>query len=389
MAIVQYSGLITQIRGKLGGSVLSKFNGGFSMYRKANPSKFGSDTQQQVRSYFSAFAGTWRTLTGSQRNDWNFVALNTPLYNRLGELRPISGFAYFIKYNQFLRDAGQGIVADVAVDLAPAYALSLAVSNFSASPGLARFQIDTLDIQLTTISNSADANTAIIYASLPKAYTDFKYFQSWYRVAFLNLPANLGVAAVQNFQLVGIEMPKGWRVFDLGDIAFRCEVVNKSSAQFSASTLAYDSVVVVPPTIFPRLLCPAAIEDECSPNKFQGEMYWLIYWNRQNPQSNPNLFEIQLSAAFSNVTLEQANTLNYGAMFTQPILGPTQQLPHYFTVTTVQTDPLNAGPALLAALGGNFPVQAIGYFVYLRTRTRLLTGGPWSSYQYQAFSYSD
>lgn len=382
MARIEYSGLISQIRGKIAGTVFSKFQGGFSAYRKGSPRKQGSQAQQQVRNYFYAFATAWKTLTETQRENWRFVAAETPLYDRLGILRPINGFAYFVKFNQFLAGWMPVPQVEVTTDLEPAYPTTIVADPATFSISDTGWILDDLPITLTTLGDSVYPNLALIYFSQPIPYSDIVYHGTWYKAAAIQIAANLGADEEIEETLTGIIMPKGFRSFPGALHRMKVELIAIDSAQFAASALADVESDPDPFSFFPRLLAPNVPDDENTPQYYIGEWYWSLYWERQNEQSNPLLFEIEVSAAYSNVPLEDAHTLDYGFMFLEPItlLGAG---PFYWTA--ISNDSYDIGQLLFAAIGSPPGIPNTSWFIYQRYRTRLLSGGGWSPYGYQQF----
>jgi hypothetical protein len=237
MARIEYTGLVSQIRGKIAGTVFSKFQGGYSAYRKGSPRKQGSQAQQLVRNYFYAFAAAWKTLTETQRNDWRFVAANTPLYDRLGILRPINGFAYFVKFNQFLAGFMPTPQVSVTTDLEPAYPTSIiaAPATFSISP--TGWILDDLEITLTTLGNSVYPNLALVYFSQPIPYNDIVYHGTWYKAAAVPIAANIGASEEIPILLEDVVMPAGFRSNPGALHMMKVVMIAIDSAQFASSAL--------------------------------------------------------------------------------------------------------------------------------------------------------
>jgi len=83
MARIKYSGLISDLRGKLGSTVASVWKSGIG-YVKMMPTSVNnpnSTRQDVMRSVFSEFSKKWNdTLTAAERADWETYALTKPGY---------------------------------------------------------------------------------------------------------------------------------------------------------------------------------------------------------------------------------------------------------------------------------------------------------------------
>lgn len=97
MAVVQYSAIVTQLRGKLGGSVFNKSKNAFTLQKKQQQPKGARGFQSEVRNYFSKFQRTWKALTEVQRTNWQTCANNNPTRDRFGNLTTLSGYNQFVK----------------------------------------------------------------------------------------------------------------------------------------------------------------------------------------------------------------------------------------------------------------------------------------------------
>lgn len=85
------------MRGKLGGSVFNKSRNSYTLQRKQQQPVGSRGRQDGVRNSFGEFQRTWKSLTPSQRVNWQTAAENNPTRDRFGNLTVLSG------YNQFLK----------------------------------------------------------------------------------------------------------------------------------------------------------------------------------------------------------------------------------------------------------------------------------------------
>lgn len=112
-ALIKMSGIgITEASGKLGGTVFSRGRGGAYVRNRVMPSNPQTIAQQAVRSAFAAISSAWRSLTQTQRDEWNAITADYPTKNRLGETKILSGKALFQKLNMNLSLANEPIALE-------------------------------------------------------------------------------------------------------------------------------------------------------------------------------------------------------------------------------------------------------------------------------------
>ena len=99
MAIVQYSALVNQIRGKLNGSTLSRNRSVNTLYRKGQPTRSASQKQTDRRSIFSTVQRLWKTLTPALRTDYEAAAQNNPTTDRFGNPVTLTGYQHYMRIN--------------------------------------------------------------------------------------------------------------------------------------------------------------------------------------------------------------------------------------------------------------------------------------------------
>lgn len=78
MAQIKFGAFVTDMRGKIGGSVFSKNKNGAYAKNKVTPSNPQSGAQMAVRNLLAGFAQQWRTLTETTRQGWIDGAVNFP-----------------------------------------------------------------------------------------------------------------------------------------------------------------------------------------------------------------------------------------------------------------------------------------------------------------------
>lgn len=97
MAVIQYSALVTQLRGKLGGSQFNKGHAGYSLQRKSTPTIRQTPAQLRQRQIVSQVQRSWKEETEQRKNQAAQAAISNPTYNRLGQQVVLSGYNHYVK----------------------------------------------------------------------------------------------------------------------------------------------------------------------------------------------------------------------------------------------------------------------------------------------------
>jgi len=112
MAIITPSALISNIKGKIGGTVFQGSTQGISMRNKPTKLGVGSQSQQRIRQINAQLNYSWSTMTNDQRNVWS--AFNT-FVNGVGKsanqkITANSGRMQFMSVNFFCLLYGKSII---------------------------------------------------------------------------------------------------------------------------------------------------------------------------------------------------------------------------------------------------------------------------------------
>lgn len=97
MAKITFSGLVSNITGKLGGDILRKGRSGVTLMDKYQPSGTGSSRQRIHRGRINNYSGQWYSLTSQQKDLWGKYASLSP--------GVMTGFDAYIKLNIRLASA--------------------------------------------------------------------------------------------------------------------------------------------------------------------------------------------------------------------------------------------------------------------------------------------
>lgn len=101
LLLVKWSGIgLTDGRGKVGGTVLSKSRSGATARNKVTPINRRTSRQSAIRAVFASFSQQFRTLTTAQITAWNNAAQNGfSLRNIFGDTVQMSGLNLFVRLN--------------------------------------------------------------------------------------------------------------------------------------------------------------------------------------------------------------------------------------------------------------------------------------------------
>lgn len=113
MAKIQFGVVVTDARGKLGGSQFSLNRSGAILQRKCQQRKGATQAQSSVRSGFSYLARFWRTLSVSDKNSNSDAAVNYPYVDKFGNTRYFNGYQLLLRSNLNRRYSGLGPISVV------------------------------------------------------------------------------------------------------------------------------------------------------------------------------------------------------------------------------------------------------------------------------------
>lgn len=130
MAVIQYTAVVNQIRGKLNGSVFNRSRNANTLQRKQQQSKGQKGYQSAPRSGFSFIQRAWKNLEPARHSDWGLTAANNPARDRFGDLTILSGYNQFIKANMFRHTAGLSILS--TPDTSPATGVDVVQDNLES-----------------------------------------------------------------------------------------------------------------------------------------------------------------------------------------------------------------------------------------------------------------
>lgn len=107
---VKFSALVSDMRGKLNGSVASRNRSSSYLRNKVTPVNPNTSYQQAIKNRLTTRAQAWRGLTQAQRDSFNSAVSGFAKTNIFGDLRSPSGFNLYCLLNSNLVNAGQSVI---------------------------------------------------------------------------------------------------------------------------------------------------------------------------------------------------------------------------------------------------------------------------------------
>lgn len=114
MAKIKLSAIVSEMRGKLNGSVFSKNRGGAYLRTKVTPVNPQSLAQGSVRALLTTLSQSWRGLTEAKRLAWNSAVSQFTSTDIFGDIKTPSGINLYNKLNLNL-----GAIGEAAIDTPP------------------------------------------------------------------------------------------------------------------------------------------------------------------------------------------------------------------------------------------------------------------------------
>jgi len=116
MANIKFSAILSDVRGKLNGSIFSRNHYGPVIKTTFTPSNPQSTPQMTERNKVSELAAHWRELSQSQRNAWYLLADELIKKNSVGEKKAPAGYNLFISHNLNLFNCAASEIDDANSD---------------------------------------------------------------------------------------------------------------------------------------------------------------------------------------------------------------------------------------------------------------------------------
>lgn len=161
MALVQVSGLISNIKGSIGGTTFSNTRAGLVAKRRLPGLRLPNTKQAGALNSSMVITNQWNALSSEQREVFNDYALANTYTSRYGLIKPLTGYQWYKQLAQAaLYFNSESIVSP------PPYAIPIAVPTFTVSVTATAIivtwdaPIDTDDVYVycyTTLPNRGQA----------------------------------------------------------------------------------------------------------------------------------------------------------------------------------------------------------------------------------------
>lgn len=194
MAKIKLSALVSEMRGKLNGSVFSRNKGGAYLRTKVTPLNPQTSAQVAARNRLSAFAQGWRNLTQAQRDAWNAAVANFKSTDVFGDLKEKTGLQLYIQLNVNIDLVGAAAITEPPVPIG-ADALTSLTAAFAETG-----QTGTVAFAPTPVP----ANHSLVIEATPQISAGISNANSLFRViqieaAAAATPANIAAAYIAKF----------------------------------------------------------------------------------------------------------------------------------------------------------------------------------------------
>lgn len=217
MAKVKYSALVSDMRNKLNGSVLSKNRAGNYIRNKTTPVNPQTAAQQANRQQLGAMSSAWNGLTESQRASWRAAVASFPYTDIFGDRKELDGKSLMIKLNLNLLNAGQA-----QINSAPS---SVAIPELAITSGTATVA-DGVGLVVTPAAIPAGF-TLLVYAT-PPVNAGVYFVKNRYRL----LGTATAAAGAVDLQAIYDAKFGALSAGDVGKaVSVRCALVSNASGQ--------------------------------------------------------------------------------------------------------------------------------------------------------------
>lgn len=136
MAKILYSALVSDMRNKLNGSVMSKNRYGNYIRNKVTPTNPQTTSQVAARNRLATWSQGWRGITQSQRNGWITGASSFPIIDIFGNSKILAGNALYTQLNVNLALIGATDIDDLPTPVAIPALTALSVTAAFGTPAV-------------------------------------------------------------------------------------------------------------------------------------------------------------------------------------------------------------------------------------------------------------
>lgn len=133
MAIIIPGVAVSQVSGRVGGTIFSRNRGGAYMRNGSIPATVTTPAAELIKAITAAQSQAWGSLDPEVKEQWREWATQNPVINRLGQSRTLSGHQAYVQLNARLRYGAFAAITSPPVGAAPAPFIPGAIT-FTPSP---------------------------------------------------------------------------------------------------------------------------------------------------------------------------------------------------------------------------------------------------------------
>lgn len=223
MAKVKLSALVSEMRGKLNGSVFSRNRGGAYLRTKVTPLNPQTSYQVAVRALLTQFAQAWRGLTQTQRDAWSHSVNNWSTTDVFGDVQNPTGNTLYTRLNINIVNAGGSAISTPPSPVGAAALATLSVTaTFTGDVFTAAFTPDPVPAGHAMVVEA----TPMLSPGISNANSQFRQIANV--AAATNSPEDLFSAYTAKFG----SLIAGQRVF------IRAKLVNLNTGEKSQTLVA-------------------------------------------------------------------------------------------------------------------------------------------------------
>lgn len=384
MARIQYTALVSQMRGKIGGTVLSKISTGYTAYRKGQPRKQASAAQLNKRRGLAHNARRWAAVSPADKLAWASIAAARTFTDRIGEPVHLNAFELYRKIMQSINPDGYqfSMVPNPTID--PAQEISFDVSGLEVDLTNNGYYIDRLDGTGETINATTAGQVRVVYISLPLGADENYYSRTWYRVR-TGFPAGINsIGQSFNWNANAVLMPKGWYTFDGARHRVMIQYIVPQGGWFSVEHFAEVTSQLNVPFSFPSISIwtdpvtgPSPFYNQTS-NRLQGQLFYELSGGDAWVYTD---FDIEVSLGQLTATGVPAT----GASFMNPRYSPVVESLTPAVYQLGGADPWNNLINWYSNSININPPAPVGMFFQFRIRLYHIPTATWQPYQYLTY----
>jgi hypothetical protein len=189
MAKIKFSALVSDMRNKLNGSVLSKNRYGNYMRNKTTPVNPQTSFQQNARSILASLSQAWAGLTEAQRQGWRSLALTLPFTDIFGDPKTLTGNSLYVSLNANLLKVAQPAIPNPPLKIAIPSIQMTAMTAIRGAAGMTTLTVGILPVVVP-------AGFSVVVFATPGVGPGITFVKNQYRYIGVAPAAVAGVISI-------------------------------------------------------------------------------------------------------------------------------------------------------------------------------------------------